>query len=151
MHCGGWYLSSGTKTEIHFHEIKHTAFQGPAKGLHSAQDLGGEADALSHQGRQSARCHTDTQGQPPGSSTLGTVNSLLCLTVGKYSLAFCCQLPRPLPSMGYPNYGDRSLPMRDSVCWKSKKCEQIQFTGVKFPPSDRERGGKNVLVLIPSM
>ena len=125
--------------------------QGPAKGLYSAQDLGGEADALSHQGRQRTRSHMDTQGQTLGSSTLGTVNSLLLLTFGKYSLAFCCQLPSPLLSMGYRNYGDRSLPMRNSVCWKSQKCKQIQFTGVKFPPSDQERGGKNVLVLIVSV
>ena len=45
--------------------------QGPAKGLYSAQDLGGEADALSHQGRQRTRSHMDTQGQTLGSSTLG--------------------------------------------------------------------------------
>ena len=93
----------------------------------------------------------DTQGQTLGSSTLGTVNSLLLLTVSKYSLAFCCQLPSLLPSMGYTNYGDRSLPMRNSMCWKSQKCKQIQFTGAKFPPSDQERGGKNVLVLIASV
>ena len=79
------------------------------------------------------------------------LSTLLLLTVGKYSLALCCQLPSPLPSMGYSNYGDRSLPMRNSVCWKSQKCKQMQFTGVKFPPSDQERDGENVLVLIASV
>lgn len=71
---GGWCLSSGTKTEVHFPEVKRTPLQGPAKGLHSAQALGGEVDTLSHQGSQNTRSHVDTQGQPLGLRTLGTVN-----------------------------------------------------------------------------
>lgn len=70
----------------------------------------------------------------------------MLLNVAKYSLAFCCQLQSSLPSMGYTNHGDRSLPLGNSVCWRNQKCKQIKFTGYQISPLwPRERGRMLVL------
>ena len=73
----------------------------------------------------------------------------MLLNVAKYSLTFFCQLQSSLPSMGYTNHGDRSLPLGNSVCWRNQKCKQVKFTGCQISPLwPRERG--RILVLTES-